>query len=147
MLDFWGLFPMESDSSHPQSRVLKILIRFPLKNCPSGHGRMTADVRRRGFRFAPLLLAACNKHVCTNAFLRHGGRTTRHRPPPIGSQSLPLKCNSFSPRGLREDDPRCTHRNASQIPPQLPLPMLGRIPQSEGLSIGRGGTTQRASGE
>ena len=33
LLDFWGSFPMESDSSHPQSRVLKILVRFPLKNC------------------------------------------------------------------------------------------------------------------
>ena len=31
VLDFWGSFPMESDSSHPQSRVLKILIRFPPK--------------------------------------------------------------------------------------------------------------------
>ena len=32
VFDFWGSFPMESDSSHPQSRVLKILIRFPLEN-------------------------------------------------------------------------------------------------------------------
>ena len=29
--DFWGLFPMESGSSHPQSRVLKTCIRFPLE--------------------------------------------------------------------------------------------------------------------
>ena len=104
---------------------------------------MTAVERLRGFR----AFVAC-KHCKQSLMhvLRDGGRTTRHRPPPIGSQSRSLKLSRFSPRGLREDDPRCTHRNASQIPPQLPLPMLGRLPQSEGLSIGRGGTTQRVPG-
>ena len=62
LLDFWGLFPMESDSSHPQSRVLKILIRFPLKECLSRHGRMTADVRHRGSRF----VLCCSKHCMHN---------------------------------------------------------------------------------
>ena len=80
--DFWGLFPMESGSSHPQSRVLKILIRFPLKECLSRHNRMTAFMRHRGFRFVALLHAAL--HAVTNAFciLRHGGGR-QSSPPPI----------------------------------------------------------------
>ena len=103
---------------------------------------MTAIMRHRGFRFvAPSCFAACK--AVTNAVLIDGGRTTRHCPPPVGLQSLLLKCNLFSPRRVGSRVPMADHRNGHQSDSHPPLGLWGRIPQSEGLHSPRGGTSQK----
>ena len=55
---------------------------------------MTAVEGLRGFR----AFVACQAlQAVTNAFISDGGRTTRHRPPPIGLLSPSLKWQLFFP--------------------------------------------------
>ena len=63
-------------------------------------------------------------------FKETGGGRQDIAPPPIGSQSLPLKVKPFSPREAGQGIPVHTHRNVHQIPVRLPLPLPGRIPKT-----------------
>ena len=78
-----------------------------------------------------LALVFCSMHsVQYNEVLREGG----------GNQ------DSSPPRRVEAKFPACDLKNACQILPHPPLPQLGRIPQREGLSCGRGGTSTTQQG-
>ena len=134
LLDFWGSFPMESDSSHPQSRVLKILIRFPLKNCPL---RAWQDDCRRETSWLSLRRSLCfaastAKQTLMQVFKRRGERDNTSRPP-IRMIITIIKIEPFPPKEAGQGDPGRAYRNAFPILARLPLYQTGRIPENRGL--------------